>query len=71
MIQRLREYATAIEDSFLEEVANKSILDFSMDINYDDREIDVFYFPNRPLKFIRVNVVLTKKCLNRIGVNYG
>lgn len=60
MYELLREYAREVDDYFLEQSASGHVINHTMNINYDDQAIDVYYVFNRPLKSIKVNVVLNK-----------
>ena len=60
MYELLREHAQEVDDYFLEQEANGHVLNHCTNINYDDQIIDVYYFLNRPLKKIVVNVTLNK-----------
>ena len=61
MYEVLREHAREVDDYFLEQTASGHVINHTMNINYDDQAIDVYYFLNRPLKHIIVNVAVNKK----------
>jgi len=61
MYELLREHAREVDDYFLEQTVSGHVLNHSMIINYDDLAVEAYYVFNRPLKSIKVNVVLNKK----------
>lgn len=60
MYEDLRKHAQEVDDYFLEQEANGHVINHSIDINYDDRAVDAYYFLNRPLKWIKVDVTIKK-----------
>jgi hypothetical protein len=57
-IARLKEIAEGIENSLLEKVTNKQIVDYMATIKPDGTEVTVYVVPVRPIKNIKVSLVV-------------
>jgi hypothetical protein len=60
-IHELKNVAESIENVMLEHIANKRISNYYAEIKPDGSELDVYYMPIAPLKFIKVDLKVASK----------